>query len=63
MNSCARALGFVPYTIARITLAFRAETTIHVVFLTKAADLQVRACIHAGRAAFSIDHGIRTGLG
>lgn len=29
-------------------------------FLTKAADLQVGASIHAGWAAFSVDHGIRT---
>lgn len=29
------------HTGTRNTLAFRAETTIHVVLLTKAADLQV----------------------
>lgn len=63
MNSLARGLAFFPDAIARITLAFRAETAIHVVLLTKAADVQVWASIHAGGAAFSIDHGSRTALG
>lgn len=63
MNSWARALGFVPLATAGITLAFRAETAIHIVLLTKAADLQVWASIHTGWAAFSIDHGRRTALG
>lgn len=51
------------HTGTRNTLAFRAETTIHVVLLTKAADLQVWASIHAGWATFPIDHVARTGLG
>lgn len=59
MTPLARALGFIPHA----TLAFRAETAIHVVLLTKAADVQVWASIHAGWAAFSIDHGSRTALG
>lgn len=63
MTSLARALAFVPDATARMTLAFRAETAIHVVLLTKAADLQVWASIHTGWAAFFIDHGSRTGLG
>lgn len=62
MTSFARALRFFRVS-PRKTLAFRAEASIHVVFLTKAAGLQVWASVHAGGAAFFIDHGLRTGLG
>lgn len=41
MTSLSRAPAFVPGATARATLAFRAETAVHVVLLTKAADLQV----------------------